>query len=289
MRQLIKNILNESKLALELLDTIKNEDIFAAVDLVGGINNLKRIFKEFPDMIELLDSLKGNMNLIYHSNKEFIEFPVRFEIVGIKKNTWKSNSWPQVNLIYDDSNFYEDEKELFDQFVYHTIGDLNIGNVDIKPEVRDMYKDGHYVAIDFVNGKDLESLDHDVEYFDKDIKNLYRKYMENNKLNESRRLIENEEDPTQKILNFLLRRYEVEEKDIGWEGNPILIKSVTFEVDGERYGISKFQNKQEQRITIIKMLLEHNVIEPFDFYQRHLDPYAQKVIRAVKTFINQVM
>ena len=289
MRQLIKNILNESKLALELLDTIKNEDIFAAVDLVGGINNLKRIFKEFPDMIELLDSLKGNMNLIYHSNKEFIEFPVRFEIVGIKKNTWNSNSWPQVNLIYDDSNFYEDEKELFDQFVYHTIGDLNIGNVDIKPEARDMYKDGHYVAIDFVNGKNLESLDHDVEYFDKDIKNLYRKYMENNKLNESRRLIENEEDPTQKILNFLLRRYEVEEKDIGWEGNPILIKSVTFEVDGERYGISKFQNKQEQRITIIKMLLEHNVIEPFDFYQRHLDPYAQKVIRAVKTFINQVM
>ena len=289
MRQLIKNILNESKLALELLDTIKNEDIFAAVDLVGGINNLKRIFKEFPDMIELLDSLKGNMNLIYHSNKEFIEFPVRFEIVGIKKNTWNSNSWPQVNLIYDDSNFYEDEKELFDQFVYHTIGDLNIGNVDIKPEARDMYKDGHYVAIDFVNGKNLESLDHDVEYFDKDIKNLYRKYMENNKLNESRRLTENEEDPTQKILNFLLRRYEVEEKDIGWEGNPILIKSVTFEVDGERYGISKFQNKQEQRITIIKMLLEHNVIEPFDFYQRHLDPYAQKVIRAVKTFINQVM
>ena len=289
MRQLIKNILNESKLALELLDTIKNEGIFAAVDLVGGSGNLKKIFKEYPDVIKLLDSLKGSMNLIYHSNKEFIEFPVRFEIVGIKKNTWNSNSWPQVNLIYDDSNFYEDEKELFDQFVYHTIGDLNIGNVDIKPEVRDMYKDGHYVAIDFVNGKDLESLDHDVEYFDKDIKNLYRKYMENNKLNESRRLTENEEDPTQKILNFLLRRYEVEEKDIGWEGNPILIKSVTFEVDGERYGISKFQNKQEQRITIIKMLLEHNVIEPFDFYQRHLDPYAQKVIRAVKTFINQVM
>ena len=108
-------------------------------------------------------------------------------------------------------------------------------------------------------------------------------------MNESKILQEDEEDPTQKILNFLLRRYEVEEKDIGWEGNPILIKSVTFEVDGERYGISKFQNKQEQRITIIKMLLEHNVIEPFDFYQRHLDPYAQKVIRAVKTFINQVM
>ena len=289
MRELIRHILKESSSKLRLLKVIEDEGVFNAAELVGGIDNLKKILKDEPKTKKLFDSLKGNMNLIYHSNKEFIEFPVRFEIVGIKKNTWKSNSWPQVNLIYDDSNFYEDEKELFDQFVYHTIGDLNIGNVDIKPEARDMYKDGHYVAIDFVNGKDLESLDHDVEYFDKDIKNLYRKYMENNKLNESRRLTENEEDPTQKILNFLLRRYEVEEKDIGWEGNPILIKSVTFEVDGERYGISKFQNKQEQRITIIKMLLEHNVIEPFDFYQRHLDPYAQKVIRAVKTFINQVM
>ena len=289
MRQLIKNILNESKLALELLDTIKNEDIFAAIDLVGGLNNLKKIFKEFPDIIDLLDSLKGKMNLIYHSRKEFIEFPVRFEIVSIGENTWNSNSWPVVNLIYDDSNFDEDEKELFDQFVYHTIGDLNIGNVDFKPEARDMFKDGHYLAIDFVNGKDWESLDHDVEYFDKDIKHLYRKYMENNKLNESRRLTENEEDPTQKILNFLIRRYKVEEKDIGWEGNPILIKLVTFEVDGERYSISNFQNKITQVQQIFDMLIDSNVIEPIELYGKSNDPYRQKVIRAIKRFINQVM
>ena len=37
------------------------------------------------------------------------------------------------------------------------------------------------------------------------------------------------------------------------------------------------------------MLIEHDVIESFNFYQRELDLYAQKVIRAVKTFINQVM
>lgn len=289
MRQLIKNILNESKLALELLDTIKNENIFAAIDLVGGSGNLKKIFKEYPDVIKLLDSLTGNMNLIYHSNKEFIEFPVRFEIVGIKKNIWNSNSWPQVNLIYDDSNFYEDEKELFDQFVYHTIGDLNIGNVDVKPEARDMYKDGHFVAIDFVNGKNVESLDHDVEYFDEDIKNLYRKYMENNKLNESRRLTENEEDPTQKILNFLRRRYKVEDIDLGWEGNPIKFKTIKFDVDGEKYGFTTFENKREQIRKIVDMLIIHNVIEPIDPYEKELDPYTQKVIRAVKTFINQVM
>ena len=289
MRNLIRNILNESKLALELLDTIKNEDIFAAINLVGGVNNLKNILKEFPDVVDLLDSLYGKLKLIYHSRKEYIEFPVRFEIVGIQKNTWNSNSWPIVNLIYDDSNLSQGEKKLLDQFVYDTIGDLNIGDVDIKPNARDMFKDGSYMSINFVNGKNWESLDHDIKYDDNDIKNLHFEYYTKSYMNESKILQENEEDPTQKILNFLKRRYKVEERNLGDEQDPIIFKTIFFDVNGEKYSISTFQNKQEQRMTIIKMLIEHDVIEPFNFYERHLDPYAQKVIRAIKTFINQVM
>jgi hypothetical protein len=290
MRELIRHILKESSSKLRLLKVIEDEGVFNAAELVGGIDNLKKILKDEPKTKKLFDSLKGNMNLIYHSNKEFIEFPVRFEIVGIKKNTWKSNSWPQVNLIYDDSNFYEDEKELFDQFVYHTIGDLNIGNVDIKPEARDMYKDGHYVAIDFVNGKDLESLDHDVEYFDKDIKNLYRKYMENNKLNESRRLTENEEDPTQKVLNALLRRTKVEEINLGDDEEPIIHKTLRIDMGkGYVYGVHTFMNKKEQIKHLITILMNHNIIDEFEFNETRDNPYAQKVIRAVRQFITQVM
>ena len=289
MRQLIKNILNESKLALELLDTIKNENIFAAIDLVGGLENLKKIFKEFPDLTDMIDSLKGKLNLIYHSRKEFIEFPVKFEIVGIHENTWNSNSWPVVNIIYDDSKFNKEEKELFDQFVWDTIADLNIGGVDIKPEARDMFKDGYYVAIDYVNGENWESLDHDIRYNDKDMKHLYGLYMVNNKLNESRRLTENEEDPTKKILNFLLRRYKVEERNFGDEEKPIIFKTIFFDVNGETYAISTFQNKREQIRVITDMLDLHNVIEPIDPYERQLNPYTQKVIKAVKLFLNQVM
>lgn len=289
MRKLIKHILQESSKLSNILNVIKDEGIFAAAELVGGLSNLKRILKDEPEFTSLIESLYGKLDLIYHSRKEFIEFPVKFEIVGIQDNTWDSNSWPQVNLIYDDSNFDEDEKELFEQFVYHTIADLNIGGIDIKPEARDMFKDGNYMAIDFVNGKNWQNLDHDLRYDDKDMKHLYRKYMENNKLNESRRLTENEEDPTQKILNFLRRRYKVEERNLGDEQDPIIYKTIFFDVDGETYTISTFQNKQEQRMTIIKMLIEHDVIEPFNFYERHLDPYAQKVVRSVKSFLNQVM
>jgi len=289
MRELIRHILHESSSLSNIVNVVKDEGIFAAAELVGGINNLEKMLKPFPELTEMIDSLKGTMNLIYHSRKEFIEFPVKFEIVGVEENTWNTNSWPIVNLIYDDSYFDEDEKELFDQFVYHTIGDLNIGNVDFKPEARDMFKDVHYVGIDFVNGKNYESLDHDVEYFDNDMKHLYRKYMENNKLNESTRLTENEEDPTQKILNFLLRRYRVEERNFGDEENPIIFKTIFFDVNGETYTISTFQNKREQIRVITDMLDLHNVIESIDPYERQLDPYTQKVIRAVKSFINQVI
>ena len=289
MKKLIKHILQESSKLSNILNVIEDEGIFAAAELVGGLSNLKRILKDEPEFTSLIESLYGKLNLIYHSRKEFIEFPVKFEIVGIHENTWNSNSWPVVNLIYDDSNFHEDDKELFDQFVWDTIADLNIGGIDIKPEARDMFKDGYYMAIDFVNGKNWKNLDHDLRYDNKDMKHLYRLYMENNKLNESRRLTENEEDPTQKILNFLLRRYKVEETNLGDEQDPIIFKTIFFDVNGEKYSISTFQNKQEQRMTIIKMLIEHDVIEPFNFYERHLDPYAQKVIRAIKTFINQVM
>ena len=290
MRQLIRHILRESKAQTDILDLIKDEDIFVAAKFVGGLDNLKQILKNEPEYVTLIDSLKGKLNLIYHSLKEYLEFPMKFEIVGKGENVFRNNSWPIVNLIYDDSNLSYGEKKMFEQFIYDTIGDLNIDIVDMKPEAKKMFREkGNYIDIKYVNGRDWETLDHDIQPEDNDMKSLHMDYYIKSHMNESKTLQENEDDPTQKILNFLLRRYEVEEKDIGWEGNPILIKSVTFEVDGERYGISKFQNKQEQRITIIKMLLEHNVIEPFDFYQRHLDPYAQKVIRAVKTFINQVM
>ena len=289
MRQLIKNILNESKLALELLDTIKNENIFVAADLVGGLENLKKIFNEFPDIIDMINSLKGKLNLIYHSRKEYIEFPFRFEIVGIAKNIHITNSWPILNLIYDDSKLNESEKKLLEQFIYYSIADLNIGDLDIKPEARNMYKDGSYVSIDFVNGKNWESLDHDFRFNDNDIKNLHREYYIKSYMNESKILQENEEDPTQKILNFLLRRYKVEERNFGDEEKPIIFKTIFFDVNGETYTISTFQNKREQIRKIVDMLIIHNIIEPIDPYERQLDPYTQKVIKAVKLFINQVM
>lgn len=290
MRKLIKHILQESSKLSNVLNVIEDEGIFVAAEMVGGLSNLKRILKNNPHFIELINSLKGSLNAIYHSRKQYIEFPMKFEMVRAKTNVWNTNSFPVINLIYDDSYFNKDEKKQFEMFLYNTIADLNIDDVDIKPIVRKMFKDKeNYVATDFVNGKYWTDLDHEIEYDDNDIKNLYRKYMQNNKLNESRRLTENEEDPTQKILNFLLRRYKVEETNLGdWGEDPIIFKTIFFDINGQRYSISNFQNKITQVQQIFDMLIGSNVIEPIELYGKSNDPYRQKVIRAIKTFLNQV-
>jgi hypothetical protein len=515
-----KKLINENRGTEDILNLIKDEGIFVASEFVGGMENLKNLLKDNPHFVELINSLKGSLNAIYHSRKQYIEFPMKFEIVNAKTNVWNTNSFPIINLIYDDSYFNEDEKKQFEMFLYNTIADLNIGDVDIKPIVRKMFKDKeNYVATDFVNGKYWTYLDHEIEYDDNDIKNLYRKYMQNNKLNESIRLTENKklenpieffytnflnrkpieykgiilqptylgfedvliwsiknpedysyncellkeliiddfrdfcsmtnldfyglfkkvniisnmpedryylnekdknyvegilknkktlefsdkkyvyslnfnyiknifdvymdvieittygkvngfkvniktgektkieptfldemsdaeydsyrewqydyfysevisylqqnprffdsgidmfslqmsliydqnlnetkvikenkEDPTQKIISFLRRRYKVEETNLGdWGEDPVILKQISFDVNGERYSISNFQNKITQVQQIFDMLIDSNVIEPIELYGKSNDPYRQKVIRAIKTFINQVM
>jgi hypothetical protein len=279
MRELIRHILHESTKLSNILNVIKDEGIFVAAEMVGGLNNLKRIIKDEPEIKSLIESLKGKLSLVHHSRKEYIEFPFRFEIVGVKKNTWKTNSWPVLNLIYDDSNLSQGEKKLLDQFIYHAIGDLNVADLDINPKVRHMYKDGSYFAIDFVNGKNWESLDNNIEYNDDDIKNLHREYYIKSYMNESKILQENEEDPTQKILNFLRRRYEVKEKKVGDDEDPIIYKTLTIDMGNQDvYGMNTFISKKEQIRLLTSILMNHNVIDSFEFNVTKDNPYAQKVI-----------
>jgi hypothetical protein len=64
---------------------------------------------------------------------------------------------------------------------------------------------------------------------------------------------------------------------------------IKFDIDGERYSISTFENKRQQIAKILDILTTHNVIDNIDSNDRKLDTYTQKVIRAIKQFINQVM
>lgn len=277
MRKLIKHILHESSTVLNILNVIKDENIFAAAEMVGGLNNLKKILKDFPDLVEDIDSMNGKVTLNYPR----VDFPLKFEIIGIHTNIWKTNRWPEVNLLYDESKLTDEENKIFLEFIEMALEDGDYYDFEINAEVLPLFNVTDFLDVKQINGKPMQESE-EIIFNRKDLLIIKEKLYGKNSLNES------DEDPTQKILNFLVRRYEVEEKDLGWEDHPILLKTITFDVGGERYGISSFQNKLDQINNIIGMLEYHSVIEPLN-NDRGFDPYKQKVIRAVRTFLNQVM
>ena len=99
-------------------------------------------------------------------------------------------------------------------------------------------------------------------------------------------LKEETEEIDQKVMNFLMRRYEVKEINID---DQIRFKQVYFKVDGEFYNIGTFDNKKRQIRLILNMLEDNNVTEPIDNFSNENNPYRQKVIRTIKKFLSHVM
>ena len=99
-------------------------------------------------------------------------------------------------------------------------------------------------------------------------------------------LKEETEDIDKNVMNFLMRRYKVEEINID---DQIRFKKVYFKVDDDYYGIGTFDNKKRQIRLILNMLEDNNVTEPIDNFSNENNPYRQKVIRTIKKFLSQVI
>ena len=99
-------------------------------------------------------------------------------------------------------------------------------------------------------------------------------------------LKEETEDIDKNVMNFLMRRYKVEEINID---DQIRFKKVYFKVDDNYYNIGTFDNKKRQVRLILNMLEDNNVTEPIDNFSNENNPYRQKVIRTIKMFLSKVM
>jgi uncharacterized protein (DUF2164 family) len=99
-------------------------------------------------------------------------------------------------------------------------------------------------------------------------------------------LKEETENIDKKVMNFLMRRYSVEEINIDDE---IRLKRIHFKVDDDYYNIGTFDNKKRQVRLILNMLEDNNVTEPIDNFSNENNPYRQKVVRTIKKFLSQVM
>jgi hypothetical protein len=99
-------------------------------------------------------------------------------------------------------------------------------------------------------------------------------------------LKEETEEIDRNVMNFLLRRYEINKVNID---DDIKYKEIYFKVDDDYYGISTWDDKKRQIRKILDMLQENNVIEPINNYSNQNDPYRQKVVRTIKKFLYEVM
>jgi hypothetical protein len=96
------------------------------------------------------------------------------------------------------------------------------------------------------------------------------------------------EEIDRKILNFLLRRGNVTEKQIGDDEHPIKFSEVRFEgLPG--FGFSTFNNRKDMEKSIIEMLEEKEVINLGEFNPNVLDTDRQKIIKTIRYFLNFIL
>jgi len=186
MRELIRHILKENNLKQELKKIIEDDNIFKAADLVGGMDNLKSIFKDDPEYPQMLDGLTGVVDFEYHDafkDPRFVVFPIKYEIIGVEKNIWGTHSWPLLNVIYDDSKLTSAEKKKLITILATIQNDNTVGKIETNlPEI----KNSNYFDVRQINGNDVDI--HDVEFpFSKeDVIRIHNKlYGESESLNES--------------------------------------------------------------------------------------------------------
>ena len=101
-----------------ILDIIDKKGLFAGAKIVGGINNLKKVFKDNDEIINKIERQKGLLEVRYHPNDEVaIRFVLPFKIIGQENNVWNTNNWGAMNLIYDESKLTEEENKIFKLFL----------------------------------------------------------------------------------------------------------------------------------------------------------------------------
>ena len=102
-------------------------------------------------------------------------------------------------------------------------------------------------------------------------------------------LKEETQDLDMGVLNFLRRRYKVKDVRIGDEDDetPIILKVIEFE--GTDYSFTTFRSKKDMTQKIYNMLEDHEVIKLGEYNPNVFDANKQKVIRAIRVFLNEIL
>jgi hypothetical protein len=151
MRELIKYVLKEDNLKQDLKQVIEYDGIFQVADLVGGLDNLKRIFKDDPEMVERIENQKGLVKVSWTTDGDDPSIVLPFKIINLGWNRWMSN-WPIINISYNENTLTEDENHKFKDFLYDSFNDESSVRV-VKMNSNEQSMHQSYVQLGEINGK----------------------------------------------------------------------------------------------------------------------------------------
>jgi hypothetical protein len=157
MKELIRHILKENRLQQEMKQFIEDNNIFDAAEMVGGLDNLKSILKDDPEMSSLFEKLTGTIIFDYYVNKEHIEFPLDYEIIGRKSNNHKTNHWPEINVLYDENKLTPEENDTFKSMIKNLADDAQHSGFKSKFDDGRIFN-ANYLTVVELNGENIDSI-----------------------------------------------------------------------------------------------------------------------------------
>jgi UTP-glucose-1-phosphate uridylyltransferase len=95
------------------------------------------------------------------------------------------------------------------------------------------------------------------------------------------------DDIDRRIMNLLLRRVNVNEKQIGSEEDPIKFIEVRF-TDFSGYGFTNFMSKKDMERSIFTMLYENDVVEDIDEMDER-NPERVRIVKTIRQFLNFIL
>jgi hypothetical protein len=175
MRGLIKHILKEETKGnnSDIINLIKTDGLFYAAKLVGGLDNLKRVFKNDPEMTERIEKQKGLVKVSWTTDGDDPSIVLPFKTIDAGWNIWMSNSWPIVNIIYNENRLTEDEDYKFKDFLYDSFNDeASVRVLELNSDELRMHQ--NYVQLGEINGKTAQKNTTDLSrsYDLSDIRNI---------------------------------------------------------------------------------------------------------------------
>ena len=154
MKDLIRHILKEETKGnnSDIINLIKTDGLFYVAKLVGGLDNLKGIFKDDTEMVERIENQKGLVEVSWTPDGDEPSIVLPFKTIDAGWNKWMSNSWPIINISYNENRLTEDENYKFKDFLYDSFHDEASVKV-LKLDSNESRMHQNYVQLGEINGK----------------------------------------------------------------------------------------------------------------------------------------